>query len=211
MKHVPSNIVHPWHGITLTKDNYNSVQCYVEVTPSDTVKFELDKETGLLKIDRPQKYSNLCPCLYGLLPKTFSGDKVAAHCSETIHKENIQGDADPLDICILTEKHIPHGNILVTANPIGGFRLIDSNEADDKIIAVLEEDLVYGKYQDISDCPKELLEQIQHYFLTYKASPENLSLCIPGKIRCEGIYGKEEAKKIIDLAHQDYKNIFSIK
>ena len=103
MKHVPNNIVHPWHGISLSKDNYNSVQRYIEITPFDTVKFELDKESGLLKIDRPQKYSNLCPCLYGLLPRTFCGDRVAAYCSQAIKKENIQGDADPLDICILTE------------------------------------------------------------------------------------------------------------
>ena len=141
----PLNIVHPWHGPTLTQDNYETLCCYIEITPEDSVKFELDKATGLLKVDRPQKFSNLCPCLYGLLPQTYCGEASGKYSGEQIRRDNIQGDKDPLDVCVLTEKKINQGNILLQARPIGGLRIIDSGEADDKIIAVLEDDLVFSE------------------------------------------------------------------
>ncbi|EPP34807.1 soluble inorganic pyrophosphatase 2 [Chlamydia ibidis] len=202
-------LVHPWHGPELTQNNYQSLCCYIEITPQDSVKFELDKDSGLLKVDRPQKFSNFCPCLYGLLPRTYCGDLSGKYSGEQSCKENISGDGDPLDICVLTEKNITHGNILLQARPIGGLRIIDSGEADDKIIAVLEDDLVFGGIQDISDCPGTVLDMIQHYFLTYKATPEHLMNAKPAKIEIVGIYGKREAEKVIDLAHQDYLNYFS--
>lgn len=201
-------IIHPWHGPELTQDNYESLCCYIEITPQDSVKFELDKLSGLLKVDRPQKFSNFCPCLYGLLPRTYCGELSGKYSGEQSLKENIQGDKDPLDVCVLTEKNITHGNILLQAKPIGGLRIIDSGEADDKIIAVLEDDLVFSEIEDISDCPGTVLDMIQHYFLTYKATPEHLMNAQPAKIEIVGIYGKKEAQKVIQLAHQDYLNAF---
>ncbi len=201
---VPMFVAHPWHGPELTQDNYETLSCYIEITPKDSVKFELDKETGLLKVDRPQKYSNFCPCLYGLLPRTYCGDRSGQYSGEQINREGIQGDGDPLDVCVLTEKGISYGNILVQARPIGGFRIIDSGEADDKIIAVLEDDLVFGSIEDIEQCPATVLDMIQHYFLTYKATPEHLINSHPAKIEIMGIYGKEEAQRVIQLAHEDY-------
>ena len=71
---------HPWHGLQLGEQSPEIVNCYIEIVPMDTVKYELDKTTGILKVDRPQKYSSVCPSLYGLLPKTYCGDLIAEHC-----------------------------------------------------------------------------------------------------------------------------------
>lgn len=105
MSEKPSlSIMHPWHGPILTQDNYESLCCYIEITPQDSVKFELDKATGLLKVDRPQKFSNFCPCLYGLLPRTYCGELSGKYSGEQSLKADIRGDDDPLDVCVLTEK-----------------------------------------------------------------------------------------------------------
>src|SRR5688572_20561064 len=155
---------HPWHGISQIETCPQIVIAYVEIVPTDTVKYEIDKASGHLKIDRPQKYSNLCPSLYGFLPKSYCKEQVAEDCMKRTGLKNIEGDGDPLDICILTEKTINHGDILVYAKPVGGFRMIDKHQADDKIIAVLKDDSVYGGCQDISEIPKGLIERLKHYF-----------------------------------------------
>ncbi|MEZ5315549.1 MAG: inorganic pyrophosphatase [Chlamydiales bacterium] len=200
---------HPWHGVDIGENAPDELHCYIEIVPTDTVKFELDKKTGLLKADRPQKYSNHCPTLYGLIPQTYAGKLVGTFCSEKIGRQNIEGDHDPLDICILTEKPILRGDILVTAKPIGGIRAIDGNQADDKIIAVLKEDLVYKDIQDIKDCPFNLIERLMHYFLTYKESPEDLMQKNSQRMEILNLYGREEAKEIIRLSQQDYQEEFS--
>jgi inorganic pyrophosphatase len=69
---------HPWHGLSLGEKAPEIVQCYIEMVPTDTVKYELDKETGILKVDRSQKFSSLCPSLYGFLPQTYCGSSVAS-------------------------------------------------------------------------------------------------------------------------------------
>src|SRR3990170_4420120 len=112
----------------------------------------MDKATGILRVDRPQQYSNVCPSLYGFLPRTLCAERVGLLCEERTGRKGIVGDGDPMDVCVLTEKEIPHGDILVRAIPIGGLRMIDGNEADDKIVAVLEGDAVFGGYAEISDC-----------------------------------------------------------
>lgn len=195
---------HPWHGLSLGPHAPEEVNCYIEMVPTDTIKYELDKATGILKVDRPQKYSSLCPSLYGLLPKTYCGEGIAKHCIQKTGLKDIVGDGDPMDICVLTEKVIPRGDIILRAIPIGGFRLIDGNEADDKIIAVLVEDLVYGKIKDIHQCPDNLIERLRHYFLTYKDSPERAN----SKVQITHIYDAKEAHHVIDLASKDYQHIF---
>lgn len=196
---------HPWHGVSIGEDAPNEIQCYIEIVPTDTVKFELDKSTGLLKADRPQKYSNTCPSLYGLIPQTHCGKHVGDYCGKKVKKKGIKGDDDPLDICILTEKAILRGDILLTAIPIGGIRAIDGDEADDKIIAVLKGDLVYD-FRDITQCPPNLIDRLCHYFLTYKDFPGNHA---ERKMKIAAIYGNEEAKEIIQLAQKDYDEHFS--
>ncbi|CDZ80895.1 Inorganic pyrophosphatase [Candidatus Rubidus massiliensis] len=197
---------HPWHGVQLGENSPEIVNCYIEMVPTDTIKYELDKETGILKVDRPQKYSSLCPSLYGFLPQTYCGKHIGDYCAKKINKSNIKGDDDPLDVCVLTEKTIPRGDIILQAIPIGGFRLLDGDEADDKIIAVLVDDFVYGKIKDISDCPKELIERLRHYFLTYKDSPDREN----SKVQITHIFSAKEAHEVIELAFLDYKEKFSI-
>lgn len=199
---------HPWHGVAIGENAPAEIHCYIEIVPTDTVKFELDKPTGLLKADRPQKYSNYCPSLYGLIPQTYAGRRVGDYCSLKTGRSGIMGDNDPLDICVLTEKPILRGDIMVTAVPIGGIRAIDGDEADDKIIAVLKGDLIYEHVDDITKCPINLIDRLKHYFLTYKESSEELSL--KGKRRMEiiEVYGKSEAMEVIALAEADYDELF---
>lgn len=198
---------HPWHDLSLGDDAPKVVNCYIEIVPTDTVKYELDKATGILKIDRPQKYSSLCPTLYGLLPQTYSGKLTAQHCAKKTGRKKVVGDDDPLDVCVLTENVLPRGDVILSAVPIGGFRLLDGEEADDKIIAVLVGDFIYGHLKDISECPAQSIERLRHYFLTYKDTPERGE----SKVQIDEIYGHIEARKVIDLGHQDYKNKFSKK
>ncbi len=195
---------HPWHGISIG-DNYpNVVTSYIEIVPSDTVKYEIDKQTGILKVDRPQKFSNICPALYGLIPQTYCAENVAEFCEQKTGRKGIVGDADPLDICVLSEKFIPHGDILLEAVPIGGLRMLDDGEADDKIIAVLSGDGTYGHWKDISDCPEAIISSLKHYFLTYKDIPENQAR------NCEitHVYGIAEAHEVIRRSQQDYHKKF---
>ncbi len=198
---------HPWHGVEIGENAPKEVHCYIEIVPTDTVKFEIDKPTGLMKVDRPQKYSNNCPSLYGLIPQTYAGKRVGEHCSKHANRPGIMGDHDPLDVCVLTEKPILRGDILVTAIPIGGIRAIDGNEADDKIIAILKDDLVYKNIRDLKDCPDNLIDRLQHYFLTYKESPDDLA-GEARKMEIAGIYDREEAQHIIKLAQEDYLDSF---
>ncbi len=194
---------HPWHGLEVGDEAPDICTAFVEMVPTDTVKYEIDKESGYLKIDRPQKYSNVIPAMYGFLPQTFCGKGVGDYAAEKTNKEEVKGDGDPLDICILTEKTIAHGDLLATVRPIGGFRMLDGNEADDKIIAILIGDATYGDYHDVSDCPDITIERLKHYFLTYKDMPG-----IEADVEITHIYGCEEAKTIVRLAIEDYKNRF---
>lgn len=195
---------HPWHGVQIGENAPEEVVSFIEVVPSDTVKYEIDKRTGYLKVDRPQKFSNIIPALYGFLPQTYCGDQVAEYCASKTGIDDIVGDGDPLDICVLTERDITHGDILVPAIPIGGFRMIDGGEADDKIIAVLKGDEVYEEWKDISNCPNSIIQRLKHYFLTYKEMPGQENK------RCEitHVYGREEALEVIRLSMKDYRKQF---
>lgn len=197
---------HPWHGVPIGEKAPEIVTCYIEIVPTDTIKYEIDKITGYLKIDRPQQFSNICPTPYGFIPQTLCAEKVAEKSIQKTGRQDIIGDGDPLDICVLTEKNISHGDLLLKAIPIGGMRMLDGNEADDKLIAVLEGDAVYGGWRDIQECPQGLVDRLRHYFLTYKE--------VPGvtKPRCEitHIYGREEAHELIRRSQEDYRRHFGI-
>jgi len=192
---------HPWHGVSIGEEAPEVVTAYIEIVPSDTVKYEVDKVTGFLKVDRPQRFSNLCPVHYGLIPQTFCGERVAGLFAARANRKNMIGDGDPLDICVLTEKTIPHSDILLTALPIGGLSMSDGGEADDKIIAVMKDDAVYGGFTDIANCPPTLLDRLQHYFLTYKSAPGTTQ----HKVEITNIYGRGEALKVIRASHADYR------
>jgi len=175
--------------------------CYVEIVPTDTVKYEVDKASGILRLDRPQRFSNVVPCLYGFIPRSYCHDRVAARCVERTKLEDIVGDGDPLDVCVLTEKPITHGNILVEAVPIGGLRMIDARQADDKIIAVLAGDSAYGTWRDLADVPRPVIDRMRHYFLTYKQMPD-----APARqVQIAEEYGRDEALEVVRRSFDDYR------
>ncbi|MDR2037837.1 MAG: inorganic pyrophosphatase [Bacteroidales bacterium] len=191
---------HPWHGINIGEDVPEEVTAFIEIVPMDTIKYEVDKASGYLSIDRPQKFSNIVPALYGFLPQTYCGKEVAVLTNLALKRSDIQGDGDPLDICILTEKDVTHGDIIARVHPIGGFRLLDHVQADDKIIAVLKNDMVYGHYTDISQIPAPIVNRLIHYFTTYKDLPTDHKQ----RMELKDVYGKETAYDVILRSMKDY-------
>lgn len=192
---------HPWHGISPGEHAPEVVTAYIEIVPTDTVKYELDKDSGIKRLDRPQRFSSQCPMLYGFIPQTYCGELVAKRCAERISNKEIQGDGDPIDICVLTEKVIPSGALLVHAVPVGGFRMVDGNEADDKIIAVLESDLVFGDVHHMAQLPSALVERLKHYFLTYKQLPSQAKR----SVEIVEVYDSTEAQEVIQRSMKDYE------
>lgn len=197
------NKAHPWHGVAIGEDAPAEVTVFIEIVPGDTVKYEADKETGYLKIDRPQQYSNVVPANYGFIPQTYCSTRIAERARARTDIEISNGDGDPLDILVLSEHHIPRGDILLKARPIGGFCLVDGGEADDKIIAVLKGDKVYDQYSDMSGLPKGIVERIEHYFLTYKSLPGH-----PNRCEIAYSYGRDDALEVIRAAIADYDEEF---
>jgi inorganic pyrophosphatase len=195
---------HPWHGISHGEKSPEIITSYIEMVPADLVKYEIDKETGYRKVDRPQKFSNIIPALYGFIPQTYCGELIAERANERLNRTGIVGDNDPLDICVLTERNITSGDIILEAIPIGGFRMIDKNEADDKIIAVMAKDEMYSKWRDISEVPEPIINRLRHYFLTYKNIPgESTAL-----VEIPETYGREEAHEVIRRSIKDYDKTF---
>ncbi len=191
---------HPWHGLHARADGMqeDSVQVYIEMTPSDVVKYELDKASGFLMVDRPQRTTSSPPALYGFIPRTYCAEEVAKRC------EGVDvADGDPLDICVYSERHITRADIILRARVVGGIQMIDGGEADDKIVAVLEGDNIWGDVYDIADLPKIKTERLQHYFMTYKMVPGKVN-----NIKVDYVYGREEALKVIAAAELDYQNHF---
>ena len=193
---------HPWHGVPPGGTAPSIVNAYIEIVPTDAVKYELDKASGHLRVDRPQRFSSFPPTLYGFIPQTFCGDRVGELCRETVGGDRaIRGDGDPMDICVLTERPAAHANFLVRAVPVGGLRMVDGDEADDKIIAVLENDVAYGHIKDLKDAPPGLVERLQHYFLTYKQLPQES----PRRVEIADVYDREAALETIRASIEDYR------
>lgn len=195
---------HPWHGIAPGPDVPHRVTAFVEIVPTDGIKYELDKASGHLRVDRPQRYSSLCPSLYGFIPQTYCGTRVGQRCSERNTHRPMLGDGDPLDVCVLTERSIPTGGFLATVRPLGGLRMVDGDEADDKILAVLEGDLTYGHLQKLSDIPASIVERLEHYFLSYKQMPGETSR----QVEIVERYDVLEAHEVIQRSLQDYLETF---
>ncbi len=195
---------HPWHGVSIGPEAPETVTVFIEIVPTDTVKYEIDKPSGQLKVDRPQAFSNVCPTLYGFVPQTYCGERVAALSQEKTGQATLRGDGDPLDICVLSERSFSHGDILLQAVPVGGLRLLDKGEADDKIIAVLKGDAAYGQARELSDLPPALVDRLKHYFLTYKRPPGTAETPIADG----GLYGRTEALAVIERSREDYQALF---
>jgi inorganic pyrophosphatase len=189
---------HPWHGLEIGPSPPELLTAFIEVTPFDLVKYEVDKQSGYLRIDRPHRGSSQPPALYGFVPRTYCGPR-----TRKLSPKSVRGDNDPLDICVLSERPIQRGEILVRARVVGGLQMVDSREADDKIIAVLDNDHVWGKARDIRDLPEVLVERLQHYFLTYKLVPGQRATA-----RITRIYGHAHAFKVVEAAIDDYADLF---
>jgi inorganic pyrophosphatase len=190
---------HPWHGLEPGHELPLFVNAYIEITPFDLIKYEVDKASGYLKVDRPQRTSSQPPSLYGFIPRTYCGRSIAALCPGAE-----RGDGDPLDVCVLSERPIQRSEIIVPARVVGGLQLLDRGEADDKVIAVLEGDFVWGGLTDIHQLPPILVERLQHYFTTYKLVPG-----AKAQIALQKAYGVEHAARVVEAAIADYNDLLS--
>jgi inorganic pyrophosphatase len=189
---------HPWHGLPVGKNPPLDVNAYIEITPFDVIKYEVDKPSGYLKVDRPQRTTSQPPALYGFIPQTYCGNEVARLCPGAQ-----RGDGDPLDVCVLSERHITRSEIIVPSRVVGGIQLLDRGEADDKIVAVLEGDLMWSDLTDLAQLPDILVERLQHYFSTYKL----VKGVDVAQIKVQQVYGAEYASRVVTAAMADYRTL----
>ncbi len=191
---------HPWHGLEVGPEPPQIVHAYVEITPFDLVKYEIDKVTGYLRVDRPQRTSSQPPTIYGFIPRTYCGRRV--HSLSPAAK---RGDADPLDICVISERPLTRAEVILTARVVGGIQAIDGGEADDKIVAVLNNDEFWKDVEDISQVPRILVERLRHYFSTYKIMPGGTS-----QMSIECVYDREHALRVVAAAIEDYGEAYGV-
>lgn len=172
-----------WHDIRedrVQKDDFIAV---IEITKGGKNKYELDKETGMLKLDRVLYTATHYPANYGFIPRTYADDK------------------DPLDVLVLCQENI-ESLALVECYPIGVIKMIDGGEHDEKIIAVAKKDPFLNCYNDITEIPNHISAEIMHFFEVYKQ--------LEGKqTMVEKILGREDAEKIIEKCLQNYKEKFN--
>ena len=189
---------HPWHGLEIGQRPPEIVHAYIEITPYDLMKYEIDKTTGYLRVDRPQQSSSQPPTLYGLVPRTYCGARVGALCPEAS-----VGDGDPLDICVVSERPINRAEVILNARVVGGMQMIDQGEADDKIVAVLANDAFWDGVDDIGDVPGNLVDRLRHYFDTYKLVHGE-----PARASVRTVYDRVHAHRVIEAAIADYEDEF---
>ncbi|MBE6738366.1 MAG: inorganic diphosphatase [Ruminococcus sp.] len=171
-----------WHDIAAKRIKPEDFVCVIEISKGSKTKYELDKETGFIMLDRILYTSTQYPANYGFIPKTYGEDE------------------DPLDVLLLcTEALAPL--TLVRAYPIGVITMIDNGRCDDKIIAIPFSEPTYNQYQDISELPSHIFEEMKHFFQVYK-NLENKNTAV------NEVSGREKALEIIRKARADYKEIF---
>jgi inorganic pyrophosphatase len=193
---------HPWHGLETWEEEAGSatgvVNAFIEITPFDLVKYEVDKTTGYLRVDRPHKTSSLPPTLYGFIPRTYCAERVQA-----LMPGAKCGDGDPLDICVLSERPIARAEVILPARVVGGLPMLDGGEADDKIIAVLANDEIWADVREVSELPGRLISRLRHYFTTYKTLPGEEHTVEVGEA-----YSARHAVQVIEAAVADYAEKF---
>ncbi|KAJ5075079.1 hypothetical protein M0811_07802 [Anaeramoeba ignava] len=178
-----SSVLHPWHGIEPGEDPPNECNAVIEIPKGSKVKYELDKETGLLRADRVLYSSVVYPTNYGFIPQTLGEDH------------------DPIDVLVLMQSEVYPLTIL-RIRPIGLVPMIDCDENDDKIIAVHLDDPEYKDYHDVKELPQHRLVEIRKFFKDYKVL-ENKT------VKVDEPKGPEEAKEVITKAIQEYQKVFS--
>ena len=172
---------HPWHDISFGEESPQIVQAIIEISRGSKAKYEVDKESGLLKLDRVLHAAFYYPINYGFIPKTFAGDN------------------DPLDILVLSQIDFEPLSI-VSAKVIGVMRMIDKG-IDDKIIAVCQNDISVSHINSLEELPPHLMSEIKHFFEQYKKLEQTT-------VKVDEFYGKEKAYEIINESVIEYKNKF---
>jgi inorganic pyrophosphatase len=180
--------VHPWHGVDPIVDN-DRILIYIENAPLSKMKYEIDSASGILKVDHPLETSALPPAAYGFIPRTFCGSKVAQLNSR------LRGDRAALDVFLLSEKPIEVHGVLAEAIIIGGLPVKDEGFADDKLIAVLARDPVFGHLKDVSELPIQSLDRICH-FLSQESVTSGIEIGEP--------YNSKRAQIILQAGLDDY-------
>lgn len=168
----------PWHQVSAGNNVPNTVNGIIEIPAGSKAKYELDKETGMIMLDRVMSSAVFYPANYGFIPKTYCDD------------------GDPLDILVLSQVNMVP-NCLVEAKVIGVMKMIDGGEGDDKIIAVAAGDPAYKHYNDMNELPEYLVKEIKQFFVSYKAL-ENKT------VEITGFGGAEDAKNVVLKAIEDY-------
>jgi len=174
-----------WHDISkerITKEEFMGV---IEISRGCKNKYELDKETGMLRLDRVLYTATHYPVNYGFIPRTYADDN------------------DPLDVLVLCQENITPLT-LVDAYPIGIIKMIDDESIDEKVIAIAKQDPFYNQYTDISELPSHVFDEITHFFEVYKQLENKYTLV-------KEILGKEEAQKAIEQAIIAYEEKFGNK
>lgn len=175
-------VLHPWHGVHYGENAPRIVNAVIEIPQGSRTKYEIDKPTGLLKLDRVIYSSFHYPSNYGFIPQTYGDDK------------------DPLDILVLSSQSI-QPLCIVEAKVIGVMQMIDGGDADDKIIAVAAHDQSINYINNIEELPKHFFEELRHFFEEYKTL-ENKS------VQVEDYGDKAKALSIIEEAMRFYKENF---
>jgi inorganic pyrophosphatase len=189
---------HPWHGLEVGPNPPHVVHAYIEITPFDLIKYEIDKTTGYMWVDRPQRTSSQPPTLYGFIPRTFCGARV-----KELSPKADKGDGDPLDICVISERPMNRSEVILSARVVGLLQAIDGGEADDKVIAVLENDPFWREVEDVSELPRVLVNRLEHYFSTYKLIPGG-----PSQMSIEEVCNREYALRVVEAAIADYEETY---
>lgn len=174
--------MNPWHDVTFGEESPAIVQCIIEIPSGSKAKYELDKESGLLRLDRVLFSAVHYPANYGFIPRTYCDDK------------------DPLDVLVISQVEVVPFCI-VNAKVIGVMRMLDGGESDDKIIAVAADDISVNHYNDITDLPPHTILEVQRFFEDYKKL-ENKEVVV------EGFLGREEAYRIVNESIELYNVTF---
>ena len=171
-----------WHDISADRITPDDFICVIEISKGSKKKYELDKETGYIILDRILHTSTHYPANYGFIPRTYGDDN------------------DPLDVLLLCSEDL-EPLTLVRAYPIGVIKMIDNGRGDEKIIAIPFNDPTYNNYQDINQLPKHIFDEMRHFFEVYK-NLEHKETAV------DEVKGKADALNIISLAIENYKKNF---
>lgn len=172
--------MHPWHDVDLGKESPGIVSAVIEIPKGSKLKYELDKASGLIKVDRVLFSSVVYPANYGFIPKTYCDDH------------------DPLDVLVLGQEPVVPLAVM-RAKIIGVMRMQDQGESDDKLIAVHADDPEYAPYESINDLPEHRMKEVKRFFEDYKALENK-------KVVVEGFLDRKEALGILKSALEFYES-----